>query len=170
MFMDNRVIQSVARTSVLELTACLSSLLTLELISPGREFYLISPWISDVPLLDARAGRLRPLFSEAPSRVSLAEVLNELAARGTAVRIFCRPHHTQTETFMGRLVPEIAVRQIETLHEKGMITATFYLRGSMNFTYAGVNLNDEHVELTTDSAIVALAMESARLRWEEAGL
>jgi hypothetical protein len=52
------------------------------------------------------------------------------------------------------------------MHEKGLIGDHFYLRGSMNFTYSGVNLNDEHVELTTEPEQVALALAEAKATWE----
>ena len=60
----------------------------------------------------------------------------------------------------------IEFRRGETLHEKGLITHHFYLRGSMNFTYAGIKLNDESVELTTDPNEVSHAIAEARRRWE----
>jgi hypothetical protein len=36
----------------------------------------------------------------------------------------------------------------------------------MNFTYSGVNLNDESIELTTEPEQVALALLEADHRWE----
>jgi len=77
-----------------------------------------------------------------------------------------RSKHQQTEEFLNLLPENIERRGIETLHEKGLITHHFYLRGSMNFTFSGVNLNDESVELTTDQQDVALALLEARQRWE----
>ena len=64
---------------------------------------------------------------------------------------------------------DIQVRRVETLHEKGLIGDHFYLRGSMNFTYSGIHINDEHIELTTDSEQVTRALLEARHRWEILG-
>jgi hypothetical protein len=58
---------------------------------------------------------------------------------------------------------------VETLHEKGLIGENFYLRGSMNFTYSGIYINDEHIELTTEPDQVARAILEAQQRWEILG-
>lgn len=166
--MANRIIKSSARTSALQLADCLQSLFALELLAPSREMYLISPWISDMPLLPNRFGQFRALMPdlEQPS-LSLLDLLTTLSDRGSAVRILYRAWQRQTEDFLRRLSPPVEWRSSDTLHEKGLVTTHFYLRGSMNFTYSGVNLNDETVELTTDPETVALALIEARQRWEE---
>lgn len=165
----NRSIKSRAKGSSLQLTDCLSSLLALELLSPGPELYLISPWISEIRLLDDRFSQYRGVLSDSNREVlPLGTIFAILAERGTQVRIICRPNHPQTEGFLRKLPPEVECRHAQTLHEKGLISHRFYLRGSMNFTYSGVNLNDESVELTTDPAQVALAVVEVRKRWEDA--
>lgn len=165
--MPNRIIKSAARNSSIQLTDCLSSLFALELLSPGRELYLVSPWISDMVLLSNNFGQFRAIIPElAEGQVRLAALLSTLSERGTQVRLMCRPNQPQTEDFLRKLTPEIDVRQVETLHEKGLVSDHFYLRGSMNFTFSGVNLNDEHVELTTQPDQVALALLEAQQRWE----
>lgn len=165
--MPNRIIKSIARKSSIQLTDCLSSLFALELMSPSHIVYLFSPWISDVLLLGNSFGQFRaaiPEFSE--DDVSLAGLLNVLTERGTQVRLLCRPDQPHTEDFLRKLSSAIKVKRVETLHEKGLISEHFYLRGSMNFTFSGVNLNDEHVELTTEPHQVALALAEAQQRWE----
>ena len=169
--MPNRRITSKARGSSVQLSDCLSSLFTLEMFAPSPELYLISPWLSKVPLLDNRFGRFRAITTEMHKReLHLGDILTLLAEKGSRIYIMCRPEHPQTEEFLHALFnnpqSNIAYRQSETLHEKGLISTHFYLRGSMNFTYAGVNLNDESVELTTDPAELARAMAEARVSWE----
>lgn len=165
--MPNRLIKSSARDSSLQLAACLSSLFAVELLAPSPELYLISPWISNMPLLPNRFGQFRALMPDlSRSALTLADLLSTLAERGVQVRIMCRPNQTQTEDFLRRLSPSISMRKADTLHEKGLVSAQFYLRGSMNFTYSGVNLNDETIELTTDPEEVARALLEARRRWE----
>lgn len=167
--MAHRIIKSAARSSSLQLTDCLSSLFALELWEPSRVLYLISPWISDVPLVANRFGRFRAVLPEAASEhMRLATLLNALADRGADVRVLVRTQQSQAEEFLRRLSPAVERRTAENLHEKGLIGDHFYLRGSMNFTYSGVNLNDENVELTTDPEVVALAMAEAGRRWEDA--
>ena len=165
--MPNRHIKSSARNSSPQLTDCLCSLLALELLSPSPELYLFSPWLSDMPLLSNTFGQFRAIIPEATEgQVRLAVILATLAERGAQVRLLCRPDQPTTEDFLRKLPPTIVVKQANTLHEKGLISSHFYLRGSMNFTFSGVNLNDEHVELTTDPEQVALALLEAQQRWE----
>jgi hypothetical protein len=165
--MPNRVIKSNVRTSSLQLADCLGSIFAAELLAPSREMMLISPWISNVVLLTNSFGQFRALMPEiGKTELALAELLSTLSERGTHICIIYRPNHPQTTDFLRRLPSAIERRASETLHEKGLITDHFYLRGSMNFTHSGVNLNDESVELTTDPHDVAYAMAEARKHWE----
>jgi len=165
--MLNRIIKSIARKSSIQLTDCLSSLLALELLSPSQVLYLFSPWISDVLVLSNTFGQFRPLIPElSENDVRLAPLLNILAERGSQIRLLCRPDQPYTEDFLRKLSATVDVKRVETLHEKGLINDHFYLRGSMNFTFSGINLNDEHVELTTEPHEVALALAEAQQRWK----
>jgi hypothetical protein len=38
----------------------------------------------------------------------------------------------------------------------------------MNFTYAGVNINDESLEILTDVAAIWRALQEAKVSWEGA--
>lgn len=169
--MPNRRITSKARGSSVQLIDCLSSLFALELLAPSPELYLISPWLSNVPLLTNHFGQFRAITTEMNKQeLHLGDILTLLAEKGSRIHIICRPEHPQTEEFLrsllGRSQSNIVYRCSETWHEKGLISVHFYLRGSMNFTYAGVNLNDESVELTTEPAEVARAIAEARVAWE----
>ena len=169
--MPNRSIKSKARAGSLQLADCLSSLFALELMRPSSEIYLISPWISNLTLISNRFGQFRTVIGDSgEGDLRLASILKILAERGVRVRVMYRSEHLQTEEFLNLLSENIERRSIETLHEKGLITQYFYLRGSMNFTYSGVNLNDESVELTTEPQDVALAFLEARQRWEARSL
>ncbi|GCE23219.1 phospholipase D-like domain-containing protein DpdK [Dictyobacter kobayashii] len=164
--MSNRRITSHARGGSVQLTNCLHSLFALELLSPSPEIYLISPWISNVPLMNNRFGQFRILVGDTEEgELRLATVLSILADRGSKVRIIYRPH-PQTEEFLSVLPSTIEYRKSMTLHAKGLITKHCYLRGSMNFTYSGVNLNDEEIELTTNLTDVSYALIEAQQRWE----
>ncbi len=168
--MFNRVIKAKARGNAVQLVGCLSSLFSLELLHPSREIYLISPWLSKVPLISNHIGQFRAVASELNKReLHLGDILMLLAEKGSHIYILCRPHHPYTEEFLKPLLASsrnIECRRSDTLHEKGLICDHFYLRGSMNFTYAGVNLNDESVELTTQSSEVARALVEAKLAWK----
>jgi hypothetical protein len=166
--MSNRWIKSSARGGAVQLTDCLHSLFALELMCPSPEMYLISPFINDVPLLSNRFGQFRTVMGDnGEGELRMKLLLTTLAERGTHIHILYRPDD-KNEEFLRALPDAVERRSSETLHEKGLITAHFYLRGSMDFTYSGVNLNDESIELTTDAQDIALALIEVRQRWEEA--
>lgn len=168
--MPNRMIKSTNRKSSVQLASCLSSLFALELASPSQQLYLFSPWISDMPLIDNRFGQFRALIPDWNQyRLRLSPLLNAIAERGTAVYIVCRPDREYTEAFLRKLAPSIRTRRVSTLHEKGLVSEHFYLRGSMNFTFSGININDEHIELTTEHDQVARALLEAQQRWKTLG-
>lgn len=168
--MSNRLIKSNARGGSVQLTDSLRSLFSLELFSPSQELYLISPWISNVSLISNRFGQFRTVLGDSGDQeLRLAEILTMLADRGTLIRIIFR-NHPETEDFLRTLPDTIERRRSKTLHEKGLITSSFYLRGSMNFTFSGINLNDEGVEFTTEPGSVSLALMEARQRWKDLAL
>jgi hypothetical protein len=165
--MYNRVIKSVARSGTIQLTYCIGSLFAMELLHPSEEIYLISPWISDVPLLNNCQGQFRSIAPElSKGWIGLADLLLALSERGSLVYILCRPDQLQNENFLQKVSEFTSSKKTESLHEKGLVTNNFYLRGSMNFTYSGVNLNDESVELTTEPTAVSQAFIEAQQRWE----
>jgi hypothetical protein len=165
--MANRVIQSAARTSSMQLEEVLASLFALELLFPSKELFIFSPWLSNIEILNNRQGQFRALFPESDGiKIQLSSILNKLSDAGQAIFIMTRPDHHWTEEFLLKLNPSIKVKQLETLHEKGVISQYFYLRGSMNLTYSGIHLNDEHVEITNEASAVAEARLRAWQRWE----
>lgn len=170
--MSERIITSRARGSSVQLVGCLASLFALELLRPSAELYLISPWISKVPLIDTRFGQFRALVGElGKAELHLGDLLTLLARRGTRVRILYRaPANGMTSQFLEslRAVENIECRAARDLHEKGLITSHVYVHGSMNFTYAGININDESVEIIEDEAVIWRALQEAKVSWEGA--
>lgn len=168
--MPNRTIKTSAQNQSAQIVSTLSSLFALELLVPSKAVYLFSPWITDIELLLSQLGQFRALLPELDqSRARLSLLLNELSARGSQVYVATRPFDKKTQAshnFIAQLDEEILHKSVKTLHEKILVTEQFYLRGSMNFTYAGLTGNDEHVELTTEAVDVAQAIAEAKLRWE----
>ena len=162
--MPNRTIKSNAHASGQMLSYTLSSLFALELFAPSPAIYVVSPWISDFPLLDNAFGQFRALIPENEGRVRFSAVLNALQAQGTVIHVLTRP--TSSQDFVFRLHPDIHRKVAPNLHEKSLLTAHFYLRGSLNLTYMGVNRNDEHVELSSDAGDIAQALVNVQLLWE----
>jgi phosphatidylserine/phosphatidylglycerophosphate/cardiolipin synthase-like enzyme len=164
--LGTRLLFSRSRTSSTQLIDLIGSIFALELLCPGQELYLISPWITDVPILRNRTAELRALLPEqATGDIWLSRALAAIAEHGTAVNLICRPDQPTTEEFLTKLPGGIAVRKHKKLHMKGLFTEQAALIGSMNFTYSGLNLNDELVELKTANQAVAQALFEARTYW-----
>ncbi len=169
--MDDRIITARTRGSSVHLLNCLSSLFVSELLSPSPELYLISPWLSNVTLIDNRFAQYSVLCRELDKDLlNLADILLLLSQKGTSVHIIARPNHGPTRDFLGGLSngKNIAWRFNEKEHEKGLISTRFCLSGSMNFTYSGVNINKERVELSKNPEKVFSVLQEARLSWQEA--
>jgi phosphatidylserine/phosphatidylglycerophosphate/cardiolipin synthase-like enzyme len=86
-------------------------------------------------------------------------VIKSLAGFGTTIHIATRPD-THNLSFIDQFQegPErgkIQIHIVDKLHEKGIVTDSFYLGGSMNFTYNGITFNEEAVIYATDQQIVA---------------
>jgi hypothetical protein len=163
--MPNRVIKSTAHAAGQTLSDTLRSLFALELFAPSQIIFLTSPWITDFVVLDNSFGQYRALLPDVNGQVRLSAMLNSLAEQGTTIRIL-----NQTNTsrdFLQRLHPSIQCKARQNLHEKSLLTDHFYLRGSMNFTHSGLNRNDEHVELSTESDDLAQARVAAQALWQE---
>lgn len=137
-----------------------------ELVSPGDEVWMVSPWITDVPLLDNRAGSFDAVNPEWGHReIRLADVAVQLMAGGTEVKIITRPDD-HNQVFLRRLAEaaeaaavgellQVTIRQ--SLHTKGILTSRGFLSGSMNLTYSGLDLNDELITYETADQALAVA-------------
>ena len=162
-----RLIVKTLQGSRDEVRDLLQSLLVTELLAPSDEIWLVSPWVTDLPLLDNRAGAYAGLDPSWPKRfLTLAELLafalktaplcqlRVVTRPGSHNQRFCRRLGTLTELDAtgDRLFLE---DDRETLHIKGLAGSNFALKGSMNFTYNGVEVLEEAVELETDLSQVA---------------
>lgn len=134
----------------------IETLLISELITPSDDLWLLSPWVSDIPVLDNRGGELLSLMPAAPARhLRLTETLIEFARRGCAVHVLVRddPHNQPVADRLRAATFEeivIHVQMVEHLHEKGLLTSRFHVHGSMNFTHFGRTVNEERIVVTSD--------------------
>lgn len=162
-----RLIVKTAASARDEVRDLLESLFALELLAPGEEIWLVSPWITDLPLLDNRAGGYSGLDPGWPKRfLSLAELLAFALKTNdrTRLRIVTRPGD-HTARFCERLrnlasldgnADRLFIDGTRSeLHTKGLVTTRFVLNGSMNFTHNGIAVLDEAVHLETDPARIA---------------
>jgi hypothetical protein len=145
-----------------------------ELLAPSQQLWLVSPWVSDIPVLDNRGNGFTTLVPEwGRARVRLSTVLLYLAERGAIVHVATRADEPHNADFLNRLasagagVPNLRVHVAAELHDKGILGDAFYLAGSMNFTYSGISINQEALHFSTDPAAIAQHQVLFRARWGE---
>ena len=141
----------------------LQNLLVTELLVPSKQLWVLSPWISDIVVIDNSAGQFKSVLSGFPARsIRLTEVLIELTRRGSDVRVLMRDVETN-DVARRRLQDPYSVGTRPTLkihnslHDKGIVGDRFHIQGSMNFTYFGQAVNDEGVTVTSDPHEIAQA-------------
>lgn len=134
-----------------------------ELIAPSRCLWIVSPWISDIPILENRSNAFTSFAGDwARSNVTLSALLLFLLRQGSTVRIAARPAEHNRNFFnrmregAGSAAARLSIVATETLHEKGILGDDYYLSGSMNVTMNGITFNDEALHFFTDPAVVAL--------------
>lgn len=160
----SRRIFKTATSSQQEIRELLQFIFVSEVISPGKRVWLVTPWISNVPILDNRSGLFSSLDPNWGQRlVRLNEILMRLVEFGTEVIVVTRPDD-HCQTYVQRLREEIesmgrgdrlVVLWREELHTKGILTSRALLTGSMNLTNNGLDLLDEQVTLDTDPTDIA---------------
>ena len=139
----------------------LQSLFFAELLKPSSMLWLVFGWISDIEILDNRSRQFAPLCPDWPSSgIHLSEIIRALIARGGKVALVLREVE-HNKTFLGRLASirvkyplGLRVALGADVHEKGILGDDFLLSGSMNLTFNGITVNDEHLTLRTDRASV----------------
>ena len=156
-----RLIIKTAQGSRDEIRDLLESLVVAELLVPGPEIWLVSPWVSDLPLLDNRSGAYAGLEPSWPKRhLTLAELLAFALKADESTRVhvvtrsaihnkrFC--DRLQRLAVLDRTSNRLSVTSDrDELHSKGFLGTAFALNGSMNFTRNGVEVFDEMVQLET---------------------
>jgi hypothetical protein len=139
----------------------LQSLFVAELMQPSSCLWLAFGWISDIEVIDNRARQFSPLRPDWPAAgIRLSQVIAALVEGGGNIALVLRDieHNRQ---FIDRIKPlrvnnpdQIRVAQGAVVHDKGILGDDFLLSGSMNLTFNGVTVNDEHLTLRTDMASV----------------
>jgi hypothetical protein len=163
----SRVIRKAQTHSSGEARQLLAALLATELTAPSKCIWLISPWITDLPILDNSAGTFGPLASWGNRPTTLAEVLVSLAVTGTTIVIGTTPD-PHNRTFINRMESlsadqrasdriNIRIDEDNVLHTKSIVADDYAVVGSMNLTIGGVDVREEYIELKTDQAFVSQA-------------
>lgn len=149
----SRVIFSTSRRGRAELQDLLQTIFVAELLAPSRELWLVSPWITNIAVIDDSAGRFRVLNESGRSRLHLVDILVRLQQDGTRVVVVTRPRESGAFLFAlqnaSNQVPSdrLEVIERETLHAKGLVGDDYCVWGSMNFTWSGTSRWEELVEV-----------------------
>ncbi|WP_324190302.1 phospholipase D-like domain-containing protein DpdK [Nocardia cyriacigeorgica] len=146
----------------------LSGVLLSELCLPSSEIWLVTGWVSDTLVLDNSAHRFDDLLGDdAPSELYLSDVLVELARRGANVHVAVR-EVDHNIAFLRRLenrgVP-INTHSSPDLHEKLLVGDDWVMKGSMNFTWNGLQRNEESIDLLVGSPAAARERLELQTRW-----
>lgn len=160
-----RLIRQSASHSRFETQSLLQAVFVAELIHPSEIFWLTSPWISDIPVLDNRGLTFDLGRSWGPIRVPLSKVLVEMARRGSKVRV-TTTSDPKNNYFLGKLSEEKLEQGVgnnllwrmdddEQLHEKALLGDDFCVFGSMNFTFFGLQIRRELLKFETSTSKVA---------------
>jgi len=132
----------------------LQSLFALELLAPSNPLWIISPWISDVELIDNHGGRFSAIEPGWPNaNIRLLSVLSAITDRGGSIVIITNhsKHNDDIERRIHALFdPQLRFIRDEHVHTKGIVGERFMVTGSMNLTHSGVYRNDEHLQYDTD--------------------
>ena len=157
----------------------LQSLFAAEFIYPSSTLWLVSAWVSDIPVLDNTGMSFSAVSSRwGPRKLRLSEVLVELAVQGSTV-IVVTNDDLHNEGFKQRLAMKadrvgvsgsVHVFEREELHTKALLGDAYYLDGSMNFTQNGIQVNDETISLVLDMDDVQRARIDYLERYKPPGL
>ena len=172
--MRTRTLRTSALSSREELADALQGLFIAELLEPSEPLWIVTPWISDVVVVENRAGRFTGLLPGLPQRpIRLTEVLVAIAQRAGSLVIACRPddhnrgfvEHLEARAADAAVGQQLTCRYSPELHEKGLLTRHLLLSGSMNLTYNGLRRLEESILVTDDPDAVARARHAYEDRW-----
>ena len=175
-----RTILSMEDGSREDLADAIQNLFISELLKPSSEVWLVSPWVTDVEVIDNRTGNFLGLLPDFPKRwIRLTEVVSEIISRDALVNLVTRPHNRESdnfrnEQFVSQLIARVTtdgnqdrLRTIfsENLHIEGLLTDSIFLSGSMNFTFYGLRKSEELIRITSDENEIANAKLGFRQYW-----
>ena len=172
--MMNRALRTTSLASREELADAVQTLFVGELLAPSRPLYLVQAWVSDVPILDNRAGRFADLLPGMPrTTLHLADLICYQLGRGGSCVIACRPEPSNEQFITvlhgrigsGLLLERLNVVESEELHEKGILTDRILMSGSMNLTNNGLIRLEEVVTVTSDRNVLQRTRNDYIDRW-----
>lgn len=165
---SNRIIHT--RVSSRQIPDLLQTIFVSEMIAPSACLWIVSPWISDIPVIDNSTNSFQFLdTSWGRGIVRFSQVLKSLSNLGSTIHIATRPDpHNSSFINVVRSIAraeKVQIHTVDSLHEKGIVGDQFYIGGSMNFTHNGITFNEEAVVYNTDLQTVAERRMILKDRW-----
>jgi hypothetical protein len=135
-----------------------------ELLSPSKPLWIVSAWLSDIPVTDNRGGELLGAAPGLPAReLSVLELIAELVGRGGQVRVVVRdePHNAPVLAGLDELARRSTAGKLHVgvrpdLHDKILASERLVIDGSMNLTHSGTSKNEEGLRVVSDPEDVAI--------------
>lgn len=153
--------QRTGQATGVKIDSLLSDVLLSELLTPSSDLWLMSPWITDIEVLDNTGGVYDAAFNTPLNRPYLfAEILGLLTRAGSRLRVISRPgtsahflDHLQRQAEPDNLR---IIRDENIYHEKTFCGDDWQITGSMNYTFHGMHKNDERSRYLLDPTAAAL--------------
>jgi hypothetical protein len=153
----------------------LQSIFVAEALCPSDPIWILSGWISDIPVIENGAREFGGIDPDWPTgKVRLSQVLRTILSKGGRIAFVLRDVD-HNKRFVERLAPlerefpnQIWWTLGEYEHQKGIVGRNFDLAGSMNFTHHGTRVNGEHLIYRTTPEVVAARRLELANQWQEA--
>ena len=153
----------------------LQSIFVAEALSPSDPLWILSGWISDIPIVENEAREFSVIDPDWPTgKVRLSQVLRTIVSKGGRVALILRDVE-HNKSFLERLAPlrrEFPSQIWSTLgeyeHQKCIVGKNFDLAGSMNFTRLGTTENGEHLIYRTSPEVVSSRRLELANQWTNA--
>ena len=150
----------------------LQGLLVAEVLAPSDPLWILSGWITDIAVIDNRAGQFAAADNGWPqTMVPLSAVLRTIVSRGGSLAVVLRdvqhniPFLTRVSELRAIFPERVRAAITPDFHEKGIVGADYDLSGSMNLTNNGIEVNDEHLIYRVNRATVAERRLTLEARW-----
>ncbi|TFV95401.1 phospholipase D-like domain-containing protein DpdK [Orlajensenia leifsoniae] len=166
-----RTIRTRPRNGV-AISEVLSAVLVSELLSPSQELWLVTGWVSDIPVIANPNGEFGEIGEDLDAGAfTLSDVLASLTRKGVQVRVAVREDR-HNNAFLDKLKRRCAPGRLSIysspdLHEKVLCGEDWLLKGSMNFTWNGLNVHEESIELVVDQIEAAKSRLEFSVRWND---
>ena len=167
----NSVIRKSQSASATEAADLLAGIFSAELAAPSKCLWLVSPWISDVEIVDNSAGGLRRTRVGSESGASARRDPSNPRLPGYSRRrrndhrcpqhaVPATPSNDRGGFSRQRQVHHLD-RSVRKPPHEGADRRRYALAGSMNITFNGIQVREELVDFRTDETFVAQARMDA---------